>query len=321
MRKQFALALALLCLLAVGCGPQKEPESPQPLHLETLAVEFAPGDGDGSALLGATRRFPEVFRAALEEVGVAVDEVRVSIGTPDATARAVGQGGVDVAVLTAEGYVSANSGGAVCLADPGRTALLCAGTSDYGRALSGRKSPTWDELNHARWGVLAAESDLGHRYLNLWLADGYEGRTLADLTHVTVYDGYEALLRAAVAEEIDAFPATAEFLQEISDAWTLEPTRNGNAGYRGFGREAALAEEVTVFGETAPRYSRLAVVREDETMQGEVFQAALRQALNALAGTDDRDTLAGVSLFAPVTDDALNPLRRLLTIEVERHIA
>lgn len=314
MKKRFALALALFLLLATGCGPQKEPEPP--LQFEVLTVEFAPAAQGGPALLGALQRFPETLRAALAEAGVAVGAVQVTLGTSqDATARAVGQGGVDVALLSPEEYLRAESGGTAQLADPGRTALICAGSSDYGRALAGRRAPTWAELDHARWGVLPTDADLGHRYVNLWLADGYEGRTLSDLTQVREYESYEALLRAAAAGEIDVFPATEPFLQEISDAWTLDPTREDAAGYRGFGREIALADEVTALGETALCYTHLVVVREDETLAGTAFQAALAQALNALLTDADRIALAGPAQFSPIPDQALDPLRRLFTLE------
>lgn len=315
--KRVSLLATALCLLLVGCGVQKQPEPPiAPLHLETLTVEFAAVNGEGTALLGALHRFPEKLRSALSENGVEVDQVQITLGTSqDATARAVGQGGVDVAFLTPEGYLVSRSGGTVQLTDPGQTALLCVGPSEYGRALAGRKTPTWDELNHARWGVLSAESDLGHRYLNLWLADGYEGRTLTDLTQVREYESYEALLRGAAAEEIDLFPTTEGFLDEVSDAWVMDATRTDEAGYRGFHREAALSAEVTAIGKTAPRHTLVAVVREDEILAGEGFQTALEQALNILSQDEDRSALAGTEDFVPVTAETLDPLRRLLTLE------
>lgn len=320
MMKQFAPAAVLICLLLTGCGLQKAPETPPvqegPFPLETLSVEFAPIGESGPALLDPLRRFPEKLRTALAEAGVEVAQVRVTLGSSqDATARSVGQGGVDVAVLSAEGYVQAESSVAVLLADPGQSGLLCAGPSAYGRALAGRDSPTWDELNHARWGVLSPDADLGRRYVNLWLADRYDGRTVADLAQVQVYGGYEDLLRAAAAGSIDVFPSTAAFLDEMGTAWTLESSQPDGAGRLGLGRAQPLEAEVTVLGETEPCRTSLVVVREDETLGGAVFAAALEQALNALAEDADRTALAGSALFAPVPDGALDPLRRLRSLE------
>lgn len=320
MKRFCTVMLALACLLLAGCGPKAEeprpPEPEEPLRMDALSIEFAPAGGDGETLLSALRRLPDKLKTALAEAGVEVGEVRVTLGTSqDATARAVGQGGVDVAVLTAEGYAQAASGGRAVLADAGETAVLCAGPSAYGRALAGRSSPTWDELDRARWGVLRKESNLGWRYLDLWLADGYGGLTLSDLSQVQVYGSYEDLLRAAAASEIDVFPSTERFLSEVSDAWMVETSRADETGYRGFGREAALAAEVTVLGETAPCRTGLVAVRAEETLENKRFLAALEIALNALAEDEDRAALAGTLPFAPITDDALDPIRRLLTLE------
>ena len=84
---------------------------------------------------------------------------------------------------------------------------------------------------------------------------------------------------------------------------------------QGFGREVPLAEEVTVLG-TPERYcSRLAVIREDEILSGEAFTQALSQALEDLAEDPDWLRLAGAEHFAPLTEDSLDALRRLITIE------
>lgn len=330
--KKILLAVLSLAVLLAGCGPRQAgpqpPEPADPLRLETLSVEFA-ADG-GAELLPALNRLPGALKTALAEAGVEAETIRVTLASSqDAAARAVGQGGVDVSFLSAEGYVGAEAGGVPVLADagavsrmenwadalPGQEGLLWVGPSEYGRALAGRPSPTWEELDHARWGVLEPENALGNRYLSLWLADRCEGNTLSDLSQVTVYDSYEKLLRAAAADEIDVFPCTWEAISELESAWTQEPGRSDEAGYQGLGRERPLREEVTVLGTLNRWISRVAVVREDETLQGPVFTAALRRALEALSEDPDLTLLAGASHFAPVTDGDLNPLRRLLTIE------
>lgn len=327
MKKRILAAALLAALLLTGCRTRQEPQpAPEPdipeetaIHLETLAVEFA-AEG-GADLLPALNRLPQKLQTALGEAGVEVDAVQMTLAAAqDTAARAVGEGGVDLSFLSAEAFLRADCGGVPLLADaedgqPGRAGLLCAGPSDYGRALAGREAPTWEELAHGRWGVLEADSGPGHRFVSLWLADRYEGNTLTDLPQVTVYESYEALLRAAAREEIDVFPCTPGTLEDLADAWCLEVTRSDGRGYQGFGREVPLSEEVTVLG-TPERYcSRLAVVREDGTLSGEAFTRALSQALEDLAEDPDWLRLAGAEHFAPLTEDSLDALRRLITIE------
>lgn len=328
MQKRIFAVLLLTALILTGCHAQEEQKTPvspepvvpaEPLHLETLAVEFA-GAG-GADVLPALNRLPEKLRSALAEAGVEVETVQVTLASSqDAAARAVGQGSVDLSFLAAEGYLQAEAGGVPLLADAeggqaGRAGLLCTGPSPYGKALSGRDAPTWDELAHGRWGVLEAGNDLGNRFVSLWLADHYEGSTLTDLPQVTVYDSYEALLRAAAAEEIDVFPCTAGSLEELADAWCLESTRSDEKGYRGFARELPLSEEVQTLGALARCSTRLAVLRDDEALTSEVFTTALTQALESLANDEDWVRLAGAEQFVPLAEDSLDALQRLMTIE------
>lgn len=336
MKRWFAVLLwaALFCLCAAGCGDvQEEPavpvsgqegETESPLHLERLTVEFA-AQGQADTLMAQVQRMPEKLKLALLEAGVTVDRLQVTLGaSAAATVQAVDQGGVDLAFLPAQGYVEAGGGGVPLLADgedgqPGQQGLLCTAPTEYGQSLLRRatsgKTLTWEELNQARWGVLDQESDLGHRYLSLWLADGYEGNTLVDLRQVTVYGSYEELLRAAAAEEIDLFPATDAVLADWEDAWTMDVTRADEVGRRGFGREEPLSAEVSAIGTTERSVTRLAVVREDETLTSPAFAAALAEALTALHQDEDWMALAGGAAYVPATAEQLTPLRRLLTLE------
>lgn len=339
------LSAALLLSLAVGCG-KRETEPPassagepdEPICLESLAVEL-PRDYalNDDALLNAASRLPELLKTALSQAGVEVGAVTATVGTSaSATCQALAGGTVDLAFLPAGGYVEAGGGGSVILADagelsrgesgpdalPGTEASLWAGPSDYGRSLVQRVENggtlTAEELDHARWGVLDRDSDLGWRYLNLWLADRYEGLTLDDLSQVAVYRSWEELLRAAAAEEIDLMPLTGETLAQWESAWTLERGRADGEGHGGLGRDLPIREELTAVGTLERSLTVLAAVREDGTLAGDAFAAALASALDSLSQTGEGQellTVLGARHFARADDALLNPLRRILTLE------
>lgn len=205
--------LLALCLLLTACGAAPQPAAPAasseeeavetPLVLEELRVEFLRSGTDKALLLRAVKELPGELKTALHEAGVTVDEVTVTMsGSSASTAQAAEEGGVDLAFLPVEELVRAQADPHVLLlAGERRMALYTTGT-DYGRNLSARPDPTWDELDHARWGVVTGEETV-----NVWLADHYEGNTLPDLTSVTEYPDREALLSAAEAGEVDLFCA------------------------------------------------------------------------------------------------------------------
>ena len=205
--------LLALCLLLTACGAAPQPAAgaasseeeavETPLVLEELRVEFLRSGTDKALLLRAVKELPGELKTALHEAGVTVDEVTVTMsGSSASTAQAAEEGGVDLAFLPVEELVRAQADPHVLLlAGERRMALYTTGT-DYGRNLSARTDPTWDELDHARWGVVTGEETV-----NVWLADHYEGNTLPDLTSVTEYPDREALLSAAEAGEVDLFCA------------------------------------------------------------------------------------------------------------------
>lgn len=327
---------ALALTLAAGCGqtaaPSSSAEEPQvqPLHLQTLAVElprdYAPDD---ETLLQAIANAPELLKAALAKQQVEVDAVTVTVGaSAGATCQALTGGTVDLAFLSAESYLEAGGGGTVILADagegdqPGTASVLWSAPSDYGQALARRladgKDLSWTELDHARWGVLDRDSDLGWRSPNLWLSDQYEGMTLDDLSQVTTYASYEELLRAAAAEEIDLFPMPRTALEDWSEAWTLESSRTDAAGRSGLGRPVPMTEEVFEIAAFEPLLSSLAVVREEDTLSSDTFAQALAAALEELEQTQEGQALLsvlGAARYVPAGAEQLDPLRRILTME------
>lgn len=114
--------------------------------------------------------------------------------------------------------------------------------------------------------------------VNLWLADRYEGRTLEDLPYVTVYGSREELAQAAAEGAVDVY--------------------------------AAESGEV-VLAELEARYTQLAIVREDSPLTADI----LALAAVALAADEDWLRLTGGGEFIPLTESALDPLRRLIDLE------
>lgn len=357
--KKTALLLCLLAALLAGCAgapdtpePPEEAEPETPRQLETLAVEISREGQSAGTLLDAAQRLPELLKTCFaESAGVEIGEITVTVGaSPAATLQAMEAGSVDVAFVPAEALAESQAEVTAILADApqpalscesalpedwnagptvrdetapwpaGTFALICTAPTDYGAQLAGRTDPTWEELDHARWGVLAADSLAGSRCLDLWLADRCEGNDLTDLSDVTVYADTEALFRAAATGEIDAFPIPADARMDVADAWTRLPEETAEDGVTGFGREASVWDEVRVIGVTERLYTAAAAVaRSNGTLQEAWFAQALSQALESL-GADQPDLaqLFGAARFGGLDGADLDPLRRLLTMEQGR---
>lgn len=292
-RRVFAAALA--ALLLTGCGSRGESgsassqEAPEePVVIGTLALEL-PAGGDADA----ARAFADSLPEAMAALGVEIGRVELSFSpSPAATAQALAEGGVDLAFLLAEDFLRAG-GGLAILADgtpdtsgtlvPGERAEIVTAGTDYGRRLAARTDPSWEELAHARWGVLGQESRAGYRCLDLWLCDNYEDNGIADLPQVTVYDDWDALLQAAEAGDIDALP--------------LKP------GLR--------TEKLSLLAETEGIVAQVAAVREDAALQSRAFALALEAAVSRLP-EGQREALLGAKDFVSLPDGGLNAARRSL---------
>lgn len=254
----------------------------------TLALEL-PAGGDADA----ARAFADSLPEAMAALGVKIGQVELSFSpSPAATAQALAEGGVDLAFLPAEDFLRAG-GGLAILADgtpdtsgtlvPGERAEIVTAGTDYGRRLAARTDPSWEELAHARWGVLGQESRAGYRCLDLWLCDNYEDNGIRDLPEVTVYDDWDALLQAAEAGDIDALP--------------LKP------GLR--------TEKLSLLAETEGIVAQVAAVREDAALQSRAFALALEAAVSRLP-EGQRDALLGAKDFVSLPDGGLNAARRSL---------
>ena len=283
-----AVLVLTLCLLS-ACGRRKTPEpavsSSQEetiLKLDTLAVEL-PRDLDTATARKAMAALPEL----LAPEGVEVEELSVTFGTSHAaTIQALEDGGVDLAFLPASDFVRLSRDAVPVLGESLRVEI-CAGPSDYGAQLAKqaeRRDLTWTELDRARWGVLAEDSDGGYRCLELWLEDRYEGDGVADLSDVTIYDDWETLLRAASEEEIDLFPLPEE-----------------------------MAADGQSIGETEPLFTWVAAVTPEWTeLQTARFRTALVSALeNAFDSPETARAAIGAADYAPMEPSDLDGLRRL----------
>ena len=295
--KRRALAAMLAALLLPGCGTagrdsesasssQETPE--EPIVIETLALEL-PAGGDTETAQAFADSLPEAMAA----LGVEIGRVALSFSpSPAATAQALAEGGVDLAFLPVEDFL-AGGGGQAILADetldasgiltPGERAEIVTAGTDYGRRLAARSDPSWEEIAHARWGVLGEESRAGYRCLDLWLCDHYEDNGIADLPQVTVYEDWDALLQAAEAGDIDALPL----------------------------RPGLRTEALSLLAETEGIVTQVAAVREDEALPSRAFVLALEAAVSRLP-EGQREALLGAKDFVTVRNGDLDAARRSL---------
>lgn len=311
----------------------------QPMHVEELTVEV-PRGGAGDAVRAAMRSLP----AAMAQYGVEIGSVSLSFGSSyAATAQALSQGTVHLGFLPADALVQYGGdavpllGDAVSAPEPegltladwnsgqalpeslgaGAFALVCAAPTEYGRSLTSRAESggtlTWEELDRARWGVLDDGSVPGWQCLELWLEDHCQGNQISDLASVTRYDGWEELLRAAAAGEIDAFPLQSDLRGRYAELWSMEATRTDRAGAHGFGRGADIRSEVRVLAATERLCSWVAAAAPFSAAADPRFAAALNASLPGLfaSGAEELSAL-GAQGYAPLASADLDGLRRLL---------
>lgn len=332
MRKISLILTGLLLLgLLSGCGAKKSASSSaessaaqeKTLHLKTLNVELARTDDNLDALAKALGTLPETMKSALGEQGVEVKELHVTVGTSaSATCEALKGGSVDLAFLPADSFALLEGGKAILAAggscpavkgtdpadwngaygkgaedDVGNRALICAAASEYGANLAGRVSGggtlKWEELNHARWGVLDPMSQTGYQCAELWLEDHYEGMGVADLSNVKTYSSEKELVSAAAAGEIDVFPVQADRREAFTAEWP------------------EILKQASVLGVSGKLYTWVAAAS-DKLEDSARFRKALASAVSAVQKSDSSMTLIfGGDSYVPVKDSALNGMRRI----------
>lgn len=346
--KNVAAALTALllisCLSACGSGSLPAASSSsgasaaEPLKLETLRLELTRREGlSADTLMYAVQALPQALKTALANHGVEAGTVEVTVGaSPAATAQALEEGGVDLAILPGQAFVEAG-GAAVPLlttlervglpdsADPadwangpsdggdtpsgGLRYLILAGPSEYGLQLANRAATdtplTWDELDRAAWLLTPDETGM----TDLWLADHYEGNTLSDLNGASVSalpsGSGQQLLSALASGEADVAVIPADVRPDLTSFWQEELKRPGG-----------IFDETTVIGVTENYYDAILAARpEDALLNGDAFRSALAAAMEelSLVQGDVTGALGGV-YSVPVSDGDLNGMRRLVTL-------
>ncbi len=347
--KNVAVALAALLLISCLSACKARPGSTsafssasssadEPLKLETLRLELTRREGLSSdTLMYAVQSLPQALKSALANHGVEAGTVEVTVGaSPAATAQALEEGGVDLAILPGDAFVEAG-GSAVPLltahehdglpdsSDPadwksgesvhseaasgGQRYLILAGPSDYGLQLTNRAASdtplTWDELDRAGWLLTPDETNM----TDLWLADHYEGNTLSDLTGEAVCTlpsgSGQDLLTALAAGDADVAVIPADIRSYLASFWQGE-----------LQRPDGIFDETAVIGVTEKYYDTILAVRPgDEILTGEEFRSALAAAMEEMSRvqSDVTGALGGV-FSAPVSDGDLNGMRRLVTL-------
>lgn len=278
-------------------------------------------------LQAALQELPEKLKPALAAQGVKVNEIHVTIGSScAATCQALASGNVNLAFLPADSFAAVKGGkailaaGAVCPAvtgtNPsrwtgsygkaekrgvGNRALLCTSETEYGRNLAGRvssgKKLTWNELDHARWGVLGTDSLAGYQCPELWLEDHYDGSSIGNLSNVTAYDSEKELVAAASSGKIDLFPIQADTRGKYTSVWPK------------------IQKQAVVIAVTKPLYTWVAAVS-PEVQKRDGFARALLNAVRDIR-TDDRQMrlIFGTDPYKIVKDTALDGMRQLQSEE------
>ena len=352
MKRTFLLLGLVLLLIGSlsGCmkkAPEEEtppqsqenpaaPESQETqLNIDLLRVELSRSGLDTATLADAVKRLPEILQELFAECGeIEIDRISVTVGaSPADTTQALAVGNVDLAFLPMEEYLLSEEETRLLYADAyetdkgvycaGTRALICAAPTAYGEQLvqrvSSGKPLSWNELAHARWGVLGSSSLGGYRCLQLWLMDSYEGKTISELRQVYQYDSYEELFRAAAAGEIDVISVGDDVRSSVEEAWILDESRTDVSGMRGFGRTASVWEELPVLDATERLYSAAVAARTDSAeLSDQRFAAVLKLVLERMAEEEPDLMLSlGAKHFDVVTEENVAPMRRLLAQEAE----
>lgn len=193
--------------------------------------------------------------------------------------------------------------------------LIYAGPSEKGKALAEKVSNgeklTWDELNDATWAVQSSTtSSSGYIYPDMWLMDNYDGKTFADLAHVTQINGYEGAFQQAASEGVDIIVCYADGRQDYEGQWTSE-----------WGRSDSIWNELNVIGVTQNIYNdTVSVTMADPDIYNKQFIDAFQQSMIEVAGTEEGKKIISIyshNGYQVAQDSDYNGARQALTVVAE----
>ncbi len=271
----FLLTLALLAALA-GCGKREETLKPSDgqtptveddITLAELNVEFVAGERDTDALLELKKKLPPLLIDVLADEGVTVGKVNVTFGASnEATADALARGTVQVGFVPAETYLEHEDAlrvAAVSLSPV--IVVLGTSASAYGQELSSKASGgfhanvSWDDLEKAVWALPQDDDGYPLRWLNAYLCEYYDGKSVDDLPHIIRYAAEEM----PDARSCDLFAAT-----------TIDPI-TGSSSTDGWQETAYFFSTVT------------AVSAADDILCNEAFLTTLGSAVESISADED----------------------------------
>ena len=284
------ITTVFLCVVLAACqqapvqtdpGDGSQDLEQEEVRLPVFALEFRGIEGGahlGMEALQALEPLASLLRSELEEAGYLFDSVRITMGgSGRTTGEALAEGTVHAAVVNIENYALYCLGLPVIMSAPPDAYTLNSDTWTLSPAVPDQPAvpvtvcatdpslagASFEELAQARWALPQGSRILD--YVDLWLWDTFDGKTLDDLPHVRYYEDDKAALDAVSAGDGEII---AGLYTEISGAG------------------------LTVLGETSLFYDTVLVLGEqEEALNTAAFQDALIEAVSDITRTQEGETL------------------------------
>lgn len=104
--------------------------------------------------------------------------------------------------------------------------LIFAGTTPKAHELRDKVNAgqelTWDDFNSANWCHSSISSSAGYVYPSLWLAERYDGKTIADLANKIQVSSYTDTASRLASGQCDVGVGYADIRRDYSENWTAD---------------------------------------------------------------------------------------------------